>query len=242
MWKIMPRFFIDAPPVDTFIITGADAKHAAASLRIRPGEAVTLCDGNKMDYNCICTFADAAQVGLKVIDFVPSPAEPSCEIALFQCLPKGDKMDEIIQKSVELGVAKIIPVLSQRCISRPDGKALAKRAERWNKISKEAAMQSGRGIIPTVENCVDFDIAVSMMSKGNCPILLYEQEKNVKLSKAELASGCSILVGPEGGISKDEARLAAKLKIKHVTLGPRILRTETAGPAAIAIINFIMEA
>ncbi|MPM06854.1 Ribosomal RNA small subunit methyltransferase E [bioreactor metagenome] len=232
---------MDAVPCDTYALTGDDARHAAGSLRLRAGESVTLCDGHGNDYNCICTDVHAGEVWLKVVERLPSQGEPPCEIALYQCLPKGDKMDEIVQKSVELGATRIVPVLSLRCVSRPDGAALKKKTARWNQIAREAAMQSGRGRIPPVENCVTYEEALCRMAVSPCPILLYEGEHKLSLSALDLKGGCALLVGPEGGISPQEAQGASSAGIPAVTLGPRILRTETAGPAAIAIVTFLAD-
>jgi len=218
---------------------GDDARHAAGSLRLRAGEAVTLCDGCGTDYHCVCTDVHAGEVRLKVVESQPSQGEPPCEIVLYQCLPKGDKMDEIVQKSVELGATRIVPVLSGRCVSRPDGAALKKKTARWNQIAREAAMQSGRGRIPPVEDCVTYEEALRQMAASPCPILLYEGERRSVLSDLDLKGGCALLVGPEGGISPQEAQSALSMGIRAITLGQRILRTETAGPAAIAIITFI---
>jgi 16S rRNA (uracil1498-N3)-methyltransferase len=230
---------VDAAPGDTCVLTGDDARHAAGSLRLRAGESVTLCDGQGTDYSCICTDIRAGEVQLKVVESLPSQGEPPCEIVLYQCLPKGDKMDEIVQKSVELGATRIVPVLSERCVSRPDGAALKKKTARWNQIAREAAMQSGRGRIPPVEDCIAFEEALRRMSAFRCPILLYEAEHELSLSNLDLRGGCALLVGPEGGISPAEAQSASSMDISAVTLGPRILRTETAGPAAIAIVTFL---
>lgn len=230
---------MDAAPSDIYVLTGDDARHAAGSLRLRAGESVTLCDGHGTDYSCICTDVHAGEVQLKVVESLPSHGEPPCEIALYQCLPKGDKMDEIVQKSVELGATRIVPVLSSRCVSRPDGAALKKKTARWNQIAREAAMQSGRGRIPPVEDCVTYEEALHLMAASPCPILLYEGERKLGLSDLDLKRGCTLLVGPEGGISPQEAKAALSMGISATTLGPRILRTETAGPAAIAIVTFL---
>lgn len=230
---------MDAAPCDIYVLTGEDARHAAGSLRLRAGESVTLCDGHGTDYSCICTDVHAGEVQLKVVESLPSQGEPPCEIALYQCLPKGDKMDEIVQKSVELGATRIVPVLSSRCVSRPDGAALKKKTARWNQIAREAAMQSGRGRIPPVEDCVTYEEALRLMAASPCPILLYEGERKFGLSDLDLKRGCALLVGPEGGISPQEAKAALSVGISAITLGPRILRTETAGPAAIAIVTFL---
>lgn len=231
---------MDTRPADAFVLTGDDARHAAGSLRLRTGESVTLCDGCGTDYECVCTGVSAGEVLLKVVDSRPSEGEPPCEIILFQCLPKGDKMDEIIQKSVELGVTRVVPVLSERCVSRPDGAAIKKKTARWNQIAREAAMQSGRGRIPPVEDCVTYTEALGWMATSCCPILLFEGEHRLGLSALDLTGGCALLVGPEGGISQREAAAAQSAGVHPVTLGPRILRTETAGPAAIAIVTFLM--
>ncbi|HWP80877.1 MAG TPA: 16S rRNA (uracil(1498)-N(3))-methyltransferase [Candidatus Acidoferrum sp.] len=236
----MPRFFVNEKPSGAFSLTGEDGRHAAASLRLKAGEPVTLCDGHGCDYDCVCTGVSAGEVQLKVVGTRPSEGEPPCEIALFQCLPKGDKMDEIVQKSVELGATRIVPVLSQRCISRPEGAALKKKTARWNQIAREAAMQSGRGRIPPVDDCVTFDEALRRMAIFPCPVLLYEGEGERKLTALDPRGGCALLVGPEGGIAPAEAAAAHAAGIPAVTLGPRILRTETAGPAAIAIVSFLV--
>ncbi|HWQ51416.1 MAG TPA: 16S rRNA (uracil(1498)-N(3))-methyltransferase [Terriglobales bacterium] len=235
----MPRFFVNEKPSGVFSLTGEDGRHAAASLRLRAGEAVTLCDGHGCDYDCVCTGVSAGEVQLKVVGARPSVGEPPCAVTLFQCLPKGDKMDEIVQKSVELGATRIVPVLSQRCISRPEGAALKKKTARWNQIAREAAMQSGRGRIPPVDDCATFDEALRRMASFPCPVLLYEGECLRKLSAFDPRGGCALLVGPEGGIAPEEAAAAQAAGIPAVTLGPRILRTETAGPAAIAIVSFL---
>ena len=237
----MPRFFVDAAPCDIYVLTGDDARHAAGSLRLRAGEPVTLCDGHGTDYSCICTEVHAGEVQLKVVESLSSRGEPPCEIVLYQCLPKGDKMDEIVQKSVELGATRIVPVLSHRCVSRPDAAALKKKTSRWSQIAREAAMQSGRGRIPPVEECVSYEEALHQMAASPCPVLLYEGERKLGLSDLDLKGGCALLVGPEGGISPQEAQGALSMGVRAITLGPRILRTETAGPAAIAIVTFLAD-
>ncbi len=235
----MPRFFVDTPPLEKVVITGEDAFHASA-LRIRIGEEVVLCDGNSTDYLSKCISAKKGEYEFAVLSSCPSIGEPKAELRLYQCLPKGDKMDDIVQKAVELGATSITPVLSERCISRPDQKALAKKIARWGQIAKEASMQSGRGIIVPVNPCITYKGAVEEMVLKPCPILLYENECQKGLGSLALSNGASILVGPEGGMSEGEVSLAMSSGINVITLGKRILRTQTAGICALSVINYIM--
>jgi 16S rRNA (uracil1498-N3)-methyltransferase len=170
-----------------------------------------------------------------VIEAKKSGAEPSLEVTLYQALVKSDKFDFIVQKCTELGVSRIVPVQTDRCISKPDDSSLSKKIVRWNKIAKEAAMQSGRGVVPVVEDAVSFDEALEAIGKSDCGFLCYENSPHVPID--EIYNGCkkkkevktaAFLVGPEGGISDREAEKAREAGVILASLGPRILRTETA--------------
>lgn len=140
----MPRFYIDPPAGDFITLTGEDARHICRSLRMAVGEALTLCDGAGIDYNGVLRQTDGQIATVEILSRQPSQTEPTVSIRLFQALPKGDKMEWIIQKAVELGISEVVPVLTERCISRPDEKSMEKKLLRWQKIAVEAAKQCGR--------------------------------------------------------------------------------------------------
>lgn len=170
----MPRFFIDYIPEERAILTGPDAHHIAKSLRMRPGEPLILCDSIGTDYNCEIEQIDGETVTVKVLNFCRSVSEPSVFVTLYQAFPKADKMDAVVQKSVELGVSRIVPMLSERCVSRPDEKAVKKKADRWQKIAEEAAKQSGRGVIPQVSPSLPFRAAIQEAEKAGEILFFYE--------------------------------------------------------------------
>ena len=231
----MPRFFTQDVNETDARITGADAAHIVRVLRMHPGEKLTVCDLAGSDYLCeICSAAPEA-VELRVLEKRPTVAEPNVQVTLFQGLPKADKMELIVQKSVELGVARIVPVLTARCVSRPDAAALAKKTARWQKIAMEAAKQSGRGRLPAVEKTVDFSAAVQELAEMERGVLFYEKGGDAHRGVWEGSRQIGFCIGPEGGFADEEVRLAAQAGIRICTLGPRILRTETAPLCVLSI-------
>ena len=238
----MPLFFVSPEQAqqDVLCLTGEDARHIAGSLRMQPGERLTLSDGAGLMLHCEVEAAEKTAVTVRVCGREPCTSESSCAVTLFQCLPKGDKMDGIVQKSVELGAVRIVPVLSSRCISRPDGAALEKKRRRWQQIAAEAAGQSGRGRIPEVAPACRWEQAVQALSSMQYGLLLFIEQQGSSLSQVPAsAAEVGLLVGPEGGISPQEADCCRQAGILCVGLGPRILRTETAGPAAIAVLQYL---
>ena len=238
----MPRFFIspEEAAADRITLTGEAARHILSSLRMRVGERLTLCDGQGTDLLTELCEAGRQQVTVQVLSRTPSTAESSCRITLFQCLPKGDKMESIVQKAVELGAVCVQPVLSSRCISRPDERAAEKKRLRWQQIADEAAKQSGRGALCAVRPTLSWREAVASLASLSHPLMLYENQQDSPLSRLpQGAAEVGILVGPEGGFSPEEAEEAARAGIVLIGLGPRILRTETAGPAAIAVVQYL---
>ena len=234
-WRY-PRFFASTNG-DTVVVTGEDAKHIGTVLRMKAGNLAVLCDGEGADCLCRISAVNKECVEFEVLDRQRNEAEPSVFVTLYQCMPKGDKMDFIVQKAVELGVGKVVPVLSKRCVSRPDEKSFAKKIQRWQKIAEEAAKQCGRGKIPEVGGQMDFRAAVTEYSNGKTGILFYEcggtalsdiVDRNVR----EL----DVFVGCEGGFEAEEAELALEYGIVCATLGKRILRCETAPVAALAVL------
>ena len=180
---------------------------------------------------------DEHQVVVSVNSSVPTISEPSVSVTLYQGLPKSDKMDSVVQKAVEMGVTRIVPMLTQRCVSRPDQKSAQKKVERWQKISVEAAKQCGRGILPPVSPLTDFSAALRQSVSESTVLFFYEGGgQSLQQCIDPSCKAYSIFIGPEGGFSEEEVQCALDLGAKKATLGPRILRTETAPVAALAAI------
>ncbi len=234
----MPRFFMDPPSSFPVTLSGEDARHITRSLRMAVGEELTLCDGQGTDYHCAIDSAGPDSVTVRLLSSEPSGGEPSLHVTLYQGLPKSDKMELIVQKAVELGVSRIVPTLTSRCISRPDGKAAAKKQERWQKIALEAAKQCGRGRIPEIGPLTP--LADAVRSACRPAILFYEGGGEPLTALSIPQSGCiSIFIGPEGGFAPDEADLLCQNGAAAATLGPRILRTETAPLAALTALMLL---
>ena len=234
----MPRFFVDNPLAvgQTATLTGADARHLAGALRVTVGEPITLCDGAGTDYACTVAAVERESVFLSVDAATPSEAEPTLAVTLYMGLPKGDKMELIIQKAVELGVTAIVPVATARSIVRLDSKDGAKKQQRWQKIAAEAAGQSGRGVIPAVEAPISWKQALARFETENT-LLCYEgggQPIGRLVSPADTA--LSLVVGPEGGFDPAEVEAVTAAGGRIATLGKRILRCETAPLAALAVL------
>jgi len=232
---IMPRFFVDKPVVDFFEITGEDAGHIMKSLRMKRDEMLILCH-DEVDYHCKITNFDKNSVQVKLVKTQKCESEPHFKVTLFQGIPKGDKMDLIVQKAVEVGVTAIVPVFTSRCVSRPDGKSLEKKIQRWQKIALEAAKQSGRGCIPKIFPALSFKDAVFFAKNCDKIILFYEDNGQVLTDILKSKSqSVSVFVGPEGGFEAFEVEEVTKLGGKICSLGKRILRTETAAIVSVAL-------
>lgn len=236
----MPRFFVESLAGDPIVIEGGDARHIALSLRMKQGEELILCDGKGTEAVCTVASLCPESVVLDVKERRASETEPKTRVTLYQALPKADKMEYIVQKAVELGVYRIVPVLTSRCISRPDEKTAAKKRERLCKIAAEAAKQSGRGIIPEVDGVLTFKNAVKEMSTAGLPIFFFEHASLPLRKYMEKYTGgdIAVMVGAEGGFSDEEAAFAEENGLLSASLGPRILRCETAPVAALAAIMY----
>lgn len=236
----MPRFFVESLAGDPIVIEGGDARHIALSLRMKQGEELILCDGKGTEAVCAVASLCPESVVLEVKERRASETEPKTRVTLYQALPKADKMEYIVQKAVELGVYRIVPVLTSRCISRPDEKTAAKKRERLCKIAAEAAKQSGRGIIPEVDGVLTFKNAVKEMSTAGLPIFFFEHASLPLRKYMEKYTGgdIAVMVGAEGGFSDEEAAFAEENGLLSASLGPRILRCETAPVAALAAIMY----
>ena len=245
----MPRFFVESQNIKVGIITlyGDDAAHISRVLRGKAGDILTVCDGCGNDYEAEITEINEKDIKLAIKSTVFTESEPSLKITLYQGLPKGDKMELIIQKCVELGVYKIVPVNTERCIVKIDKNKEKKKIERWQKISESAAKQSGRGIIPEIGGVMNFNEAVKEAAEKGKAMIPYELEENRGLKefleeyKKDNNGQMALFIGPEGGFSAEEIEKALSLGILPVTLGKRILRTETAGLTAIANTLFYLD-
>ena len=235
----MPRFFVDQPLEGQVFLGGEDGRHLAKSLRVRPGEEVTLCDGRGADARCKVLSIQGEGALLQVEKTSPSQGEPQTKVTVCQCLAKGDKLETVTQKAVELGAAEVWPVESARCVVRLDEKSAGKKTARLQKIAREAAMQSGRGIIPRVLEPASLKKALETAAREGEILFFYERgEESLKAALKTAGQRLFVFVGPEGGFSPEEAALARSLGGKVLTLGPRILRTETAPLAALACIFY----
>lgn len=237
----MQRFFFDDEKIieNKFTVVGQKHNHIVKVLRMSVGEHAVFCDGRGTDFECELLSCDKQSAEFLVVKDYPNQTEPQLKITVFQCLPKGEKMDEMVKRSVQFGAFNIVPVLSKRCVSRPDNKTMQKKVERLNKIALSSAMQSMRGIVPRVEDAVDFKTALSMLNDFDNSYICYEDEHGFLVNEADFSGKTvAILIGPEGGIDESEIALAKEQGIKCVSLGKRILRTEDAAPFAIPIILF----
>ena len=231
----MPRFFSEKVHGNQHIFEGNDARHIARSLRMKTGDKLTLCDSRGMDYECEIAAVTEDTVHLNIVSWSPSTSEPSIHVKLYQGLPKSDKLEWIIQKAVELGVTEIVPVVTARSIAKVDEKADKKR-ERWQKIALEAAGQCGRGIVPVVRSPLTWKQAIAELQKEQV-ITFYEGGgKPLSQILKQDQKDCSIIIGPEGGFDLTEIEVLQDIGAKIATLGPRILRCETAPIAALSVI------
>ncbi len=222
---------------DSCELEGENLKHARV-LRLREGEAVTLVTPSGLRHDCEVSSAEGG-VTLRVTKSRPCENEPDVFVTLYQALPKGDKMDYIVQKCVELGVSRIVPMLTERCVSRPDEKALKKKRERWQKIALQAAMQSRRGKIPEVCGCIGFRQAVEDSLRYEKTVFFYEMGgASVKKILSQKPASVGMFIGSEGGFSQGEAEYITGKGGDAATLGKRILRAETAPLAALSIIMY----
>ena len=225
-----------------------DSRYISQVLRMREGEQLTIVLKDGIEALCEVSSISKNEVTVKILSTKTIASEPPVNITLYQCVSKGERMELTIQKCVELGVTKIVPVFSSRCVVRPDEpKKQKSKTERWQKIALEAARQSGRGIIPEVTEPVLFAKAVEQAKGADVFLFPWEEEHGTtlrqeltKLNREELKE-IAVFIGPEGGFDESEADLARKYDAATVTIGKRILRTETAGAAVLAMILYEFE-
>lgn len=244
----MYRFFVTPQQTggEKIVITGSDVNHIKNVLRMKKGEHILISDGTDREYECEISGFIEDTVEVKILDVFGSFAELPTKITLFQGLPKSDKMEWIIQKAVELGVYEVVPVVTKRAVVKLDAKKAKKKVARWNAIALSAAKQAKRGRIPEVKPVMSLKEAYEYSKTFDASIIPYEDAKGMNHSREVLHSlkgkkQIGIFIGPEGGFEVSEVELAKELGIVPVTLGRRILRTETAGMAVLSILMFEME-
>ena len=241
----VPRVFLagDAIRNGSAFVGGADANHLKNVLRLSVGDKVTVCDGEGVIYPAAITSFESEGVMLSLGEAVPSGGEFPFSVAVYQCMPKGEKTDLVIQKSVELGATEIVLVMSERCVARPDEKSMEKKLLRFRKIAESAAAQCGRAILPEVRGLISYEDALKEISLAEVPLLCYEGSEVRPLKELLPAAPRSVafLIGPEGGISEKEVSLAKAHGVKLCGLGSRILRTETAALFVLAAINVLTD-
>nr|MDD6336432.1 16S rRNA (uracil(1498)-N(3))-methyltransferase [bacterium] len=229
----MARIFVDSLADGKVALSPADSRHIARVLRLGAGDSLVLvCDGQEAQAKIVQ--ASPEQVICRVGQVEPSKTEPTLQVTLYQGLPKFDKLESVIQKGVELGVARIVPVIMDRSVPRLAEGARGK-LERWRTIAREAAQQSRRGRVPQVEQPVPFMDCVQEMASSPLALAM-DEEGGIPFARAigGAKQRVALLIGPEGGIAAGERQALAQAGVIAVTMGPRILRTETAGPAALA--------
>ncbi len=232
----MAWFFADTDiTTENYTLTGEDASHIARSLRMKVGEKLTLCTPDGRRHECEITAFSRDEVVVRILCSTECEQEPTVKISLFIALMKGDKLDDVIQKAVELGVHEITPFLSTRCISRPDEKSLVKKQQRWQKIADNAASQARRGILPRVNPCIDIADLPRAAKACEKAIVFYEcgGEKLRDLIPADSRS-LALITGSEGGFEEAEIETLKAAGVAVATLGRRILRAQTAPVAAIS--------
>ncbi len=244
----MARFFVnpDAVSGNTVTVRDKDAFHIARSLRMAVGDDITVCDGLGNEYTARLTLIRDSICEAEISSIKRGETEPPMDITLFMAYPKGDKLETVVQKSVELGASHIVPFESSRCIKRPAAEKLAKIAERLNRIAEEAAKQCGRTKLPTVSLMQRLSDVTEAIPSFDLAVFCYENEKTRSLKSAledygKKTGRVAVIIGPEGGFSPEEAERIISAGAACVSLGPRILRCETAPDYCLSSISYFTE-
>ena len=246
----MQRFFVEPHQIDEAAhqihIIGTDVNHISNVLRMKQGEEVWISDGGQKEYRCAIEAFSADEVLLHIIYAQEPDYELQSRIYLFQGLPKADKMELVIQKAVELGAFEVIPVAMKRSVVKLDAKKAESKVKRWNAIAESAAKQSKRSILPQVSDVVTFAQAVKMAENCQIKLLPYECADGMEKTKRLIENitpgqDIAVFIGPEGGFDLDELELAKEAGCEIITLGKRILRTETAGMMLLSVLMYHLE-
>ena len=247
----MPRFFVKIEQIKgtTIEILGEDVKHIKNVLRKQIGDNIEICDQDtEKSYICEIEKIGNESILTNIIEELQS-YDDNIKVDIYQGLPKADKMELIIQKSVELGVNSIIPVAMKRCVVKIESKDESKKIARWQKIAESAAKQSGRSTIPEIKNIVNIEKIIQLIKEYDCVIVAYENEKNntIKRELLEIKEKVhdkvkiAVIIGPEGGLEEKDVELLKHNGAKIVTLGHRILRTETVALNVLSVIMYELE-
>lgn len=244
----MHRFFVEPSQIEERVIhiTGGDVNHIKNVLRMKEKEGLLISDGAQKEYTCYIEAMSQEEILAHIIYIEERDLELPCKIYLFQGLPKNDKMELIVQKAVELGVWEVIPVATSRTVVKMDEKKAAKKVTRWQQIAESAAKQSKRMRIPQVHGALSFQEALSYAAACQVKLIPYELAKGMSETRKIIGSirkgeQVAVFIGPEGGFSEAEIDAAMQAGMKPVTLGKRILRTETAGMALLSILMYHLE-
>lgn len=246
----MQRFFAEPFRIEEdnhrITLVGTDVNHIKNVLRMKPGQELWVSDGAKKEYHCSIEAFTDTEVLLHILYIQEPEYELPSRLYLFQGLPKADKMELIIQKAVELGVHAVIPVETKRCVVKLDEKKSAKKTARWQQISESAAKQSKRMLVPEIYPVMSYGKALDFSKNLDVCLIPYELAKGIKetaeiIDSIEPGQSVGIFIGPEGGFEETEIQQAMEAGARPITLGKRILRTETAGIAALSILMFQME-
>ena len=246
----MPRFFVEPCQIQEetheIRVTGTDVNHIRNVLRMKQGEELWVSDGAGKEYHCQIAGMDGEEILLHILYAQEPDYELPNQIYLFQGLPKADKMELIIQKAVELGVHEIIPVETRRSVVKLDAKKAEKKTARWQQIAESAAKQSRRMYGPRVSSVLSFSEALKKAGELDIKLIPYELAQGMKETRAILGSirpgqSIGIFIGPEGGFEEQEVQAASEAGASPITLGKRILRTETAGLAVLSVLMFQLE-
>lgn len=244
----MYHFFVSPEECgsDTIMIAGDDYNHIRNVLRLRIGDPIAVSDGIEREYLCRIEAYEDQKVVARIEDVCGNNAELQTELVLYQGYPKSDKLEMIIQKAVELGAARIVPVMTRRTVVKLDEKKAGKRVERLNAIAQSAAKQSGRTVVPVVDRVMTFSEALKDASELEMILIPYENAEGIAHSKEVIHNASNkrsvgIFIGPEGGFEEREVEDAMAIGAECITLGHRILRTETAGMSILSILMFELE-
>ena len=242
----MPHFFVDEEiESKEYSLFGEDGRHISKSLRMNKGESLTLCSPSGTVHNCVVEEISGDMVKVNVLSSKISEAEPDVKVTLYQALPKGDKMELIIQKAVELGVSEIVPVAMKNCVVKLDEKKAQSKCKRWQAIAESAAKQSKRTVIPQIQMPLSWKQALEEAKELEVVLVPYENERGMEATREifrSIPEGASIgvMIGPEGGFSPEEIAQLDK-DMHRISLGRRILRTETAGMATLSMLIYELD-
>ena len=244
----MYQFFVDDAQIGKEFITiiGSDVNHIKNVLRMKPGEKIRVSNQKGQDYFCSIIELGDDFVQADILDSEAANTELSSKIYLFQALPKGDRMETVVQKAVELGVHEIIPVAMKYCVVKLDAKKAENKRKRWQAIAESAAKQSKRSLIPVVHEVMSFKEALSYAKECKVNLVPYENERGMEATKEAVLElkkddTISVMIGPEGGFSEEEIELVKEENMKIISLGKRILRTDTAAIATLSMLMLQLE-